>query len=243
MQAMAAKIANPDPAVGRIISHMNADHQDSLIRYLEYNHGLSSFAARDAQLLDVSLRHLLISTNATKKPQKGTTQPALDVSYTIPLEPPMTKWSEARERFAQMDKACQQGLGRKDLTLKQYFLPEGVHMITHVVCAITFIILHRRANLSPSTSPAFLKPLLDRFPTATNFLWTLQPMVFYPMIAIHLTEAAHMHFSRLRSYNVPTGSTLWAKWMLSTFVGGFGNFIQIDAWAAEEKARKEKMKH
>lgn len=49
-------MATKDPAAAelaaktRIITHMNNDHQDSLVRYLEAYHNLSSFTARNAKI-------------------------------------------------------------------------------------------------------------------------------------------------------------------------------------------------
>lgn len=240
---MATGITPPDAAAARIIAHMNGDHQDSLVRYLEHYHGLSSFSASNAHLVDVSLGHLLISTNATKKPAKGTTQPAGSTSYTIPLDPPMKSWSEARQRFADMDHECQRALGRKDITLKQYLAPQGFQVVVTIVCLVTFATLHRRANLSPDTAPQSLKPLLERFPRIAEYLWRIQPRVFRPLVAIHTGEAIYMHFSRLRPLSVPTGSPLWMKWIASTLIGGFGNMQRVDGWVKLEEKRKASAKH
>lgn len=68
-------------------------------------------------------------------------------------------------------------------------------------------------------------------------------MVFGPMVLIHVVEASVMHFTRLRPLNVPTGSGLWWKWMASTFVEGYGNFMRIDGWVREEEVRRAKAKH
>lgn len=235
--------SSPEAARARIISHMNADHQDSLILYLEHYHGLSSFASRNAQLVDISLNHMLISTNATKKPVKGTTQTNGSCSYTIVFDPPLKAWSETRERVAAMDKQCRRALGRKEMTLKVYFAPRGFSGVVMLVCALTYLTFYRRANLSPTTAPEFLRPILKKFPGVAEFLWKVQPMVFVPMVLVHLSEATYMHLTRLRPLNVSTGSNLWLKWMASTFVEGFGNFMRIDAWVKDEEERRAKSKH
>ncbi|KAK3173077.1 hypothetical protein OEA41_006406 [Lepraria neglecta] len=83
----------------RIITHMNADHQDSLIRYLEYYAGLSSFSARNAQLTDITFDSLTIEYSHEQ-------------AHRIPIKPPMTAWSEARPRVVEMDMVATRGLGR-----------------------------------------------------------------------------------------------------------------------------------
>ncbi|KAL8626103.1 hypothetical protein Q9189_008215 [Teloschistes chrysophthalmus] len=100
------KGSQDEAAKARIIKHMNTDHQDSLIRYLEHFCHLSSFSAANAKLESLTLGSLSISSR-------------LGRIHLIPIQPPMASWSEARTRFAALDGEAVKGLGRSDITVKE----------------------------------------------------------------------------------------------------------------------------
>jgi hypothetical protein len=75
-----------------------------------------------------------------------------------------------------------------------------------------------------------------------HFCYTIQPALITAMLAIHVAEAAWMHATRLRRYNVPLLSRVWWAWMLSTFVEGVGAFQRLDALVREEEEEAERKK-
>ncbi|KAI4281586.1 MAG: hypothetical protein L6R35_005614, partial [Caloplaca aegaea] len=101
-----------EAAKERIIKHMNSDHQDSLVRYLEHYCHLSSFSARNAKLNNATLNSLSISTGRGKL-------------HLVPIQPAMAAWSEVRTRLAELDTQAVQGLGRSNITVKKYTRPTG----------------------------------------------------------------------------------------------------------------------
>lgn len=220
----------------RIITHMNKEHQDTIVRLLEHFYGFSSYAARNARLYDMTLHTLYITTS----PSSGS---AKKDNYVVTLYPPLGSWGEARERLAALDKRTVTGLGREPVTLKRYIPPKGLHLIVGITCLLVYIVLGRRANLSPATCPKAIKPWLERYPAVAEFLWNIQPKAFYPLVGIHIVELLALARLRLTKYSVPVGSGLWWKWIIGTFIEGFGSFQRIDNWAAKEKATLAKAKH
>ena len=122
----------------RIITHMNTDHQDSLIRYLEHFHCVSSFSARNAHLEDITFSSLTIKSSGR--------------NYTIPIKPPMTAWSEARPRVVAMDAEAVEALARSNITVKKYVKPYGFMLVVYIACLLTFIGFSRRANFRAPVS-------------------------------------------------------------------------------------------
>ena len=213
----------------RIITHMNNDHQDSLIRYLQHYAHLSSFSARNAHLVDISLDSLtILSSNRTP--------------HLIPIKPAMTSYSEARPRVVAMDGEAVAGLGASDITVKRYKPPYGFMTVVMVACLLTHISFCRRANFEPG-SVFYDTLLLKHVPRFADFCWTIQPLLFLPNYLLHGTEAAWMVKSRLEKHTVRMFSRVWWMWVLSCFAEGYGSFVRFDECVSEEKAKKEGMKH
>ena len=211
----------------RIVSHMNKDHQDSIARFLEHFARVSTYLARNAKLSDITFESLTITSN------NGAT-------HVIYLDPPLKSWPEARERMV-MDQEAVRGLKRSNITVKEYKRPRGFLAVVFVTCATTFVCFSRRSNFLPGT---FLyDSILRHVPRFAKFCYDVQPYVFYPMLAIHLTEATWMERTRLEKFNVPRFSKLWWQWLLSTFIEGVGAFMRFDRVVQEEGTKKETRKH
>lgn len=176
-----------------------------IARYLEHYCKASSFAASRARLTDISLGSMSIEAGGRK--------------FTIPLEPPMQSWREARERLVQMDKNCLDGLGRSDITVKQYTRPRGAHAVIFVVCALTYVLVSRWANALPGSF--IYDHVLSYSPGFAGFVAQVQPAVLALMIGIHVVEASIMA-RRLQRHNVAQLSGLWWQWVASCFIEGFG---------------------
>ena len=223
-----ASKSTDEAAKQRIITHMNNDHQDSLIRYLRYYAQLSSLSARNAHLADISFDSLtILSSNR--------------ISHAIPIKPAMTSWSEARPRVVAMDGEAVAGLGASNITVKQYKPPRGFMTAVFVACLLTFITFCRRANFEPGS--IFYDTLLKYVPNFAKFCWTYQPLGFGLMVAMHAGETVWMVKSRLEKHTVRTFSRVWWMWVLSCFVEGTGSFIRFGECVEEEKAKREGMKH
>ena len=212
----------------RIISHMNKDHQDSVTRFLEHFAQVSNSSARNAKLTDITLESLTI-TSHTGSP------------YHIPLDPPLKNWMEARERMVAMDQEALRGLGRSNITVKEYRRPRGFLAVVFVAAATTFVCFSQRSNFLPGS---FLYDyILRHVPSFAKFCYDIRPYVLYPMLALHASEAVWMERTRLQKFNVPRFSRLWWQWLLSNFIEGVGAFKRFDGIVREEIAKKESRKH
>lgn len=211
----------------RIIDHMNHDHQDSLIRYLEHYCHLSSFTARKAKLTDMAFDHLVIFTDG--------------VSHTVPIHPPMTSWSDARPRVVAMDTEAVAGLKRSNITVKRYDRPKGFHAVVFVVVILTVAIFWKESTLQ---SGSLLYDYVLRFtPGFAKWCVKIRPLILLFIVTIHTSETFYMGSSRLRRHTVPTFSLLWWQWMISALIEGFGSFSRFDKIVKEEEMKKLNAKH
>ena len=211
----------------RIVTHMNVDHQDSLIRYLEHFCAVPSFLARNAHLEDVTFSSMTIKSSGRR--------------YDIPIKPSMTAWSEVRPRVVAMDAEAVDGLGRSKVTVKRYTKPHGFMLVVFLACVLTFIGFSKRTNFEPGSLLYYT--VLKHVPQFAQFCWQVQPLVIYPLLIIHTSEAIYMARSRLLKHTVPLGGQLWWTWVCSTFIEGYGSFVRFDTLVKEEEARRANAKH
>ncbi|KAI9839451.1 MAG: hypothetical protein M1819_002076 [Sarea resinae] len=214
----------------RIISHMNGGHQESLVRFLEYQFNLPYLAVRNAVLVDMTFNALLIA------PKKDS------VPYSVPFNPPLNSWAEARERIVKLDQETLAGLGRSNITVREYRLPQSpLHVTVLTLCLLTFGTLWRRQNVAPGS--LLYDAGLNRYPAFADWLYTVAPWVFNSMVVIHVLEAIYMARTRLAVHNVRIFSRLWWTWTVSTFLEGFGAFQRFGAIVTEQKIERESQKH
>ncbi|MCJ1288578.1 hypothetical protein MMC34_000106 [Xylographa carneopallida] len=212
----------------RIIQHMNKDHQDSLVRYLEHYCHVSSYYARNAQLEEITFDSMTVTSGRSCR-------------YIIPFDPPLASWSEVRPRVVAMNSESVKGLKRSNITVKKYMRPKGVWIAVPFLVAGTMVAFSKRSNFEPGS---FLYDhLLKSVPDFAKFCHAIQPYLLPGVIMIHTTEAAHMASSRLEKHSVPRFSSLWWKWIISTFFEGAGAFMRLDRIVADEEERKAKIKH
>ena len=90
----------------RIISHMNADHPDSLEDYLKFYNGINGVLPGSAKLLDLSLDSLLIEYSVPDSPSAKTS--------TVKITPAMSSYAESRTKLVAM---------AEEATGKQFHVP------------------------------------------------------------------------------------------------------------------------
>ena len=212
----------------RIITHMNNDHWDSLIRYLEYFCHLSSASARHAELTDIDFDGLTLRANGGS-------------SYRVPIKPSMTSWADVRPRVVAMDAEAVAGLNRSNITVKRYARPKGVTAVVLVLIISSFLMLFKRSNFQPGS---LLHDMIFVYvPGFARFSFRVQPLVFYSMVLIHLGECIYMVRGRLQKHTVPTFSKLWWKWALNSLVEGYGSIVRFDEIVKEEELKRKYAKH
>lgn len=204
-----------------IIKHMNADHQESLILFLQAYCGITSTQAKNAHLEELSTSNLIITAHGTR--------------YSVPIEPAMKNYSEARGRMVAMHKESLKRLGRSEITLTEYRAPRGIQAVIFVLCALFYVTCFQRSNLQPG-SDLYEYLELQRVPWFPRLVCILQPYV----VGIHIIETVALVVTQLKPLNVPVLSGLWWKWVASCFVEGYGSFSRIKQFVKEQKAKNGK---
>lgn len=208
-----------------IIKHMNADHGDSLQLYLQAFSRISASQAKGATLEDLTLSALTIRANGTR--------------YSIPIDPPMANYNEARGRLVGLHKDSLKKLGRSDVTLAEYRRPHGHQILLFALCSFMYATCFSRDNLLPG---AFVYENLGyKFvPNFAHFVHNVQPYLFYGTIGIHIVESIALAVTKLKPHGVPFLSGVWLAWMGSCMVEGFGSFVRINQIVKGEREKNGK---
>lgn len=179
---------------------MQRPNNEKVIRYAEHYGNASRYTSRNAKVEDITLDKLVLSAGGR--------------TISIPLDPPLKSFSEARERVVKMDQDCIEALGRDSITIKEYRAPKGFEAIVFATCFSTYILLSRPEHVS------FVFQMVPEF---AAFVLKIRLLVLFPMIAIHVFEASLM-IRKLQRHSVPFFSKLWWAWTASCFVEGVGSF-------------------
>ncbi|CAK4034270.1 related to integral membrane [Lecanosticta acicola] len=218
---MADRQAQDQAAKARIVTHMNNDHHDSIVRYLQHYAKLSSLSAYDGQAADVDLAGLTLSCHGK--------------TYRIPFEPAMSSYREARERVVELDKACRAALGHSDVTVKDYAPPTGLYALEFIVISATFLGYSQRWWFAPGGP-------VERFLGAAfaGFSWTIQPWLLAGLFIIHGAEMLYFAARKLPKHSINIRSQLWWLWTASSFIEGQFAYMRFDKLVA---IQREKQKH
>ncbi|KAJ8606826.1 hypothetical protein MRB53_040693 [Persea americana] len=226
----------------RILTHMTADHAESLALYLRHYCKqpitlpptpaiLSTLA-----LTDITPTHMIITHPSGRS--------------LIPFTPPMAHLSGSRARLVQMHTEALRALHLSDLKVSTFVLPNKAwQWFTHfctLLCFTTFSI-YSSASFRPESdtlasriwSVGGLAPWLGILAS-----WTCKP-VLVGMVLIHGAEVWHFQRSRLRTYWVAVGSVVWWCWVLCVFSGGVAGIWRFDEMVEgirAENAAKQKGK-
>jgi hypothetical protein len=226
---MAVQASKDAAAKDRIIKHLNADHQKSLSYYLQHYKELSARAASKPLARDITFEALTIESVDGK-------------SHTIPFNPPMKSWSEARMRTVEMDREARAALDISPISITAYEPPKSpAHLTVFGLCVFTFVVFVIRNRIVEGTW--FYDNVLPWYPGGPKwFLW-IAKVIALPVLGIHLGEAYWLDRSRLRKHGVERGTALWYKWIASCFIEGMGCFQRIDATVKRKTLEAEKAKH
>ncbi|KAI2474463.1 HugZ heme iron utilization protein [Pyrenophora tritici-repentis] len=206
----------------RIIKHMNTDHHDSIRRYVEAFASKSVFQSRKAQMIDIDLNQMVISSGDGQR-------------SVITFDPPMQNLREARERVVQLDKDAQQILGRSDIPVTPSSPRTGTRPIGSVHNVLTVLpLLPRQANWQPGS--LLYDSVLHLVPGTANFVAKFGWTVVFLMLA-HVIEAFIM-VRKLARHGCTFLDAVWWKWVGTCLVEGFTSFRRLDALVEEKKREK-----
>jgi hypothetical protein len=236
---MAPPLAADDAAKARIMSHMNKDHARSLSLYVQHHSNVSSYSARNPDLVDLSfseLKILAIAPFFASNPG-----PRL---HTIPISPPLKSWAEARGKVVAMDKEARRALGVSEIDLSQskYVPPTAPFHVLIFAAVVWFyfsMLMQVLGVFSPDT------PILSYWPFggAEGYLW-LQKMIAIPTLVLHVVEAAWLA-GKLQRFGVGQTNDIgvWWAWISSCFIEGWGahqRFGDLVRKAERDSERKAK---
>ncbi|CAI6265851.1 unnamed protein product [Periconia digitata] len=225
---MASSEAQEVAAKQRIVNHMNADHSDSIRRYLEAFSKKSSFQARNARMTDVTLHDMKFDCNGEP--------------VAIPFDPPMKSYREARERAVQLDKDALRLLGRSDIPITKYIPPwvHWGHLFNFTQCFITFGLFSRAAHFQPGSLPHDV--FLHHFPKFISFALAIQPYLITIMAAIHAFEVVIM-MRKLGRHGLSLFDGVFWAWSASIFVEGITATLRLNEFIRSKQQEKEAKKH
>ncbi|RMZ89452.1 hypothetical protein DV736_g3314, partial [Chaetothyriales sp. CBS 134916] len=222
----------------RILTHMNADHQFSLILYSRNYSKLPLSHAKSSKLEDIALTHMTIHSSFGR--------------CMIPFDPPLNSLNEARERVVAMHQQAMKELDVEDVLIERYVLPDRAWMwVVMVLCAWTIV------TFSPPLRP-LLRPesgsVISRIwglgglaNELAELAFTASPVVWPLTVLIHTGEAAYMIRAKLRRYQVEPFSGVWLAWVVDCFLEGIGSFVRfnemVGAIRDERKRKKPEGRH
>ncbi|GME80855.1 unnamed protein product [Ambrosiozyma monospora] len=209
----------------RIITHMNKDHALSLEDYLEsYGSIKITPLINNIKMESISLDHLTLAYTDESKPQR----------VKIPIEPPMTDFSEARVKLVEMAKEAATKRGFSVYQINQFDPPKKpLHIIllslTLCLCAsalnnqLLFTVLETGFGISHETST-----------TVAAYL----PSILKLIGSIHIVEFLFILKPKLDKYRVPPHIRL--VYTVSCLFEGFATLQRFNAKAnGLENPKKE----
>ncbi|TKA70129.1 hypothetical protein B0A55_08223 [Friedmanniomyces simplex] len=223
---MAKDEAKDNATKTRIITHMNQDHHESLIRYLEHYAKLSPWQAHDARLTALDLQSMTLTTNNGAQ------------THRIPLNPPMTSYREARERAVAMDQEALQGLRRSEITITEFLPPTGIYAIVFAAISAVFLAYSQRSWFDQGQ---IVSQILG--PGFARFSYKVQPAVISFMLFMHTAETLYFMRYRLIRHSVNPRTRLFWLWASTTFVEGAASFWRFNGLVRAKREAKAKQQH
>ncbi|GAA5969930.1 hypothetical protein JCM11641_008088 [Rhodosporidiobolus odoratus] len=215
----------------RIVSHMNADHAESLGHYLEIASVPPSLAYLNPQIVSFRTKGMTIEYG-----KAGTRQ-----SKEIEFEPKMLA-GEARGRLEKMHEEAKRKLGLSDVTLT------GLNVSTSAYCSTALLIGFElwllllpssRAGRIFSWHSALFNPLLRAFGVAAtreNLGTTVKSWWLVFLLGLHAWEIPTSLWPSLRRYGIKGWGT-WRAYEALTFFGGFPIWMSLRKIGREEERK------
>ncbi|RMZ74283.1 integral membrane [Pyrenophora seminiperda CCB06] len=202
----------------------------SLIRrYVEAYASQSMFQSRKAQMIDLDVNQMVISSGD-------------DQRSVIAFDPPMKSLREVRERVVQLDQDALQILGRSDISITT-FIPtytNPAHLGLFIVCSLCFLLFPRQANWQPGS--LLYDNVLYHVPRFANFVAKVGWTIFVFMVPIHATECVIMA-RKLARHGCTFLDAVWWKWVGTCFIEGVASFARLNALIEEKRKEKAAKTH
>jgi len=225
----------------RIIRHMNADHQNALSAFAQYYGKITSSQATGAYMTDINLSAFTLSVPSLHKPSNDinvnhkTIADNETQSVTIPLEPPMKSYRDARERMASMAKEACAAYGVSEYVINKYSNPPFVSIF--VACSFLFSLYAFASPENFAKGHWIRKYGLLNIALFADFLEKYSKQVGVFLVALHLGEVAIFWRTRIWKYHMKSKRAR-ALWSVDCFLEGFGAFKRFDDMVVKAKNHK-----
>ena len=221
----------------RIITHMNADHPESLSLYLQHLYHLPTYRTRLAKMTEIDFNTMEVRIPAII-PFISSAQ-----FYEVPITPPLETWADARPRLLAMDRSARAALDRSEASVKVYRPPDRPWMYAFLTFVLTVSAsFSSRSNFLPG-SLFYETTGLKHVDGFARFCYWFHPYMWAILIGLHALEVIVMSRGKLKRYNVHTGSWLWWKWVLGVSVEGSPCILRFNEAVAEAEQRLKKQQH
>ncbi|KAF2860886.1 hypothetical protein K470DRAFT_216225 [Piedraia hortae CBS 480.64] len=220
---MADQGADNAVARNRIVLHMNKDHHDSIVRYLQHRFNLSPWQAYDGRLSGIHLNGLAIVCHGK--------------TYHIHFDPPLTNYKEARGRVIQLDQEARQALGQSDIDIKEYIPPRGLYALE---CALLFVMYAAYCQRWWFARGSVVERYLGA--GFATWSWWIQPRFVPVTMLAHFIETIIYMRTKLLKHSINPRTSLFWLWSLTfIFEGVFGK-LRFDGLVRRKMAEKAKQK-
>ncbi|KAK9459732.1 uncharacterized protein V1516DRAFT_677829 [Lipomyces oligophaga] len=218
----------PENIKGRILKHMNKDHELSLTDYLRFYKGVTP--SRNVVLKDITLSSLTLTYEVI------TNRAIEEHEEVIELNPPMKSMSEARDVLVGMALQASEGLGYSTVSPVDSFLRPtliSVPIIALIVSGLYFIVLAPTAINNPDS-------ILRQFKVGQySPLPLLIKIAVWIALIYHAGEAFVMYIWT-GAYRVPTFKQI--AWVLCAFLEGWPALSRFRTLMEEKDQHSEKTK-
>ncbi|KAK4179446.1 hypothetical protein QBC36DRAFT_375925 [Triangularia setosa] len=221
----------------RTIAHMNNDHRLDLQHILQHYNNLNDYEARDPEMVDINLQFMTVKT-----PHTGRT-------HYVKFEPELSNWSERRVKLVDMTHKARASLGlevleegsheQEKVVVKEYMPPRPLDWIIFLAVLFYYFNFFFAVKLGVLDGREHILDAFWPFGGHEGWMW-LTKTIFWPVIGIHLAEAAWLERSRLSKYGVERGGWVWLLWMGSCFIEGGMSFQRFDICVEKAKEKQGK---
>lgn len=221
-----------EAAQKRIITHMNKEHTLELSHYLRHKAGLSARAASRPWLKSITLDSMTIAAGGLGGRE-----------FPVPFTPPLTAYSEARDRLVAMEDEARAALGLADVHIDGYTPPTSAAEVVVAATIAVYGVCYATLGAVTPANPRVWDLVQRFFPGGADEYRSVVRSIMPILLGIHVLETWYMSYARLPKYGVVTGTKTWWAWIASTMWEGFGCFTRIDRIAEEKRAQKAAKSH
>jgi len=219
----------------RIITHMNDDHQESIVFYLRNYAKLPPAQATSGKLETITEKGMAISYSSATG----------SAETFVEFDPPLSSLSEARPRLIAMLQDSMRSQGVSPIRIKRFAYPSLAGYISIIGASIGFYSFAAPGALAPDSVLTRYALLGNLKVAAWLTAWRLPLLAF--MIAIHLSEAGAQYYfawkhcpRKVGLLGLETLGIVGWIWVVFAFIEGFPCINRFKALVQTEDQKSKK---